>query len=75
MYSNGESEVILGKFLQKHKIQRESVVILTKTYNPDSKPEDLGPAGLVNNRGSSRKVSSLSTSPSHRRGESAMTEV
>jgi aryl-alcohol dehydrogenase-like predicted oxidoreductase len=31
-------------------------VILTKTFNPDAKAEDLGPAGLVNHRGSSRKV-------------------
>lgn len=57
-YSNGESEVILGKFLKAHDIPRESVVILTKTFNPDAKAEDLGPAGLVNHRGSSRKVSS-----------------
>lgn len=55
-YSNGESEVILGKFLKAHSIPRESVVILTKTFNPDAKAEDLGPAGLVNHRGSSRKV-------------------
>lgn len=30
VYSAGESEVILGKFLKQHKIPRESVVILTK---------------------------------------------
>lgn len=55
VYSAGESEVILGKFLAQHKIPRESVVILTKTYNPDGKPEDRGPAGLANHRGLSRK--------------------
>jgi aryl-alcohol dehydrogenase-like predicted oxidoreductase len=46
----------LGKFLKAHDINRESVVILTKTFNPDAKAEDLGPAGLINHRGSSRKV-------------------
>jgi len=55
VYSNGESEIILGKFLKAHDINRESVVILTKTFNPDAKAEDLGPAGLINHRGSSRK--------------------
>jgi aryl-alcohol dehydrogenase-like predicted oxidoreductase len=57
VYSAGESEVILGKFLKQHQIPRESVVILTKTYNPDGKPEDRGPGGLVNHSGLSRKVS------------------
>jgi len=55
VYSAGESEVILGKFLKQHNIPREAVVILTKTYNPDGKPEDRGPAGLNNHRGLSRK--------------------
>ena len=56
-YSAGESEVILGKFLKQHKIPRESVVILTKTFNTDGKLEDKGPAGFTNHRGLSRKVS------------------
>jgi len=60
VYSNGESEIILGKFLKAHDINRESVVILTKTFGPDSKEEDVGPAGLINHKGSSRKVSSVS---------------
>ncbi len=30
VYSNGESERILGVFLKKHEIPREEVVILTK---------------------------------------------
>ncbi|RSH92127.1 hypothetical protein EHS25_008542 [Saitozyma podzolica] len=55
VYSAGESEVILGKFLKQHKIPREAVVILTKTFNPDGKAEDRGPAGLANHRGLSRK--------------------
>ena len=57
-YSKGESEVILGKALKQHKIPRESVVILTKTYNTDGNVEDKGPAGFVNQRGLSRKVKS-----------------
>ncbi|ORX38827.1 NADP-dependent oxidoreductase domain-containing protein [Kockovaella imperatae] len=54
-YSAGESEVILGKFLKQHNIPRESVVILTKTYNPDGNAEARGPAGLNNHRGLNRK--------------------
>ena len=56
-YSAGESEVILGKFLKQHKIPRESVVILTKTFNTDGKLEDKGPSGWANHQGLSRKVS------------------
>ena len=55
-YSAGESEVILGKFLKAHQIPRESVVIMTKTYNTDGKLEDKGPAGWTNHNGLSRKV-------------------
>jgi aryl-alcohol dehydrogenase-like predicted oxidoreductase len=47
--------------LKKHDIPRESVVILTKTFNPDD--SDGGPAGLVNQKGLSRKVSTPSTTP------------
>ncbi|ORX33739.1 NADP-dependent oxidoreductase domain-containing protein [Kockovaella imperatae] len=54
-YSAGESEVILGKFLKQHNIPRESVVILTKTFNTDGKLEDKGPAGWINQKGLSRK--------------------
>lgn len=57
MYSHGETEEILGEFLKEHKIPRESVVILTKTFFADEKPENFGPSGDVNNRGLSRKVS------------------
>ena len=32
MYSNGRSEEIIGKALQKYKIPREQVVILSKCY-------------------------------------------
>ncbi|WRT64788.1 uncharacterized protein IL334_001722 [Kwoniella shivajii] len=55
VYSGGESEVILGKFLKKHEIQRESVVILTKVFGTDGKVEDKGPAGWTNQKGTNRK--------------------
>ncbi|CDR45004.1 CYFA0S16e01024g1_1 [Cyberlindnera fabianii] len=64
MYSNGYSEVLLGKFLKKYNIKRDKVVILTKGFFPVD--EDLhlthgGPApgvqavDLINTRGLSRK--------------------
>jgi len=34
MYSNGESEIIVGKALKEFNIPRERVVILTKCFNP-----------------------------------------
>ncbi len=40
-YSNGQSEIILGKFLKKYNIKRSSVVILTKVFlpcDPEEKP-------------------------------------
>ncbi|KAK6453997.1 aryl-alcohol dehydrogenase [Scheffersomyces xylosifermentans] len=33
-YSNGKSEILLGKFLKKYSIPREKVVILSKLYFP-----------------------------------------
>ncbi|GFZ48855.1 LOW QUALITY PROTEIN: Putative aryl-alcohol dehydrogenase [Saitozyma sp. JCM 24511] len=65
VYSAGESEVILGKFLKQHKIPREGVVILTKTFGPDGKAEDRGPAGLTNHRGLSRKARTPTTKRWH----------
>ncbi|CAH2355892.1 putative aryl-alcohol dehydrogenase Aad16p [[Candida] railenensis] len=35
VYSNGTSEILLGKFLKKYKIPRNKVVILTKCYFPN----------------------------------------
>ncbi|WWD21475.1 hypothetical protein CI109_105961 [Kwoniella shandongensis] len=55
VYSAGESEVILGKFLKQHDIPRESVVILTKTFNTEGTLEEKGPAGWTNHRGLNRK--------------------
>ncbi len=34
VYSNGQSEILLGKFLKKYNIPRERVVILTKVFFP-----------------------------------------
>jgi aryl-alcohol dehydrogenase-like predicted oxidoreductase len=67
-YSAGESEVILGKFLKAHQIPRESVVIMTKTYNTDGKLEDKGPAGWTNHQGLSRKVRDRVDDCKRRRG-------
>lgn len=34
VYSNGQSEILVGKFLKKYNIARETVVILSKVYFP-----------------------------------------
>ncbi|SCU77212.1 LAMI_0A00100g1_1 [Lachancea mirantina] len=34
VYSNGESEILLGEFLKQYKIDRETVVILSKVFCP-----------------------------------------
>lgn len=70
VYSNGESERILGKALKVHKIPREEVVIMTKLFCPVFKDKSTTPtamgigsklddAGYVNRHGLSRKASRL----------------
>lgn len=63
-YSGGVSEIVLGKALKEIGCPRESVVVLTKLYNPvwtglqKDKPntdEGLDQAGYVNQHGLSRK--------------------
>jgi aryl-alcohol dehydrogenase-like predicted oxidoreductase len=58
-YSNGQSEVIIGKALKKYAIPRQKVVILTKIFNPvmddDSRPKSVNDGPLVNQMGLSRK--------------------
>ncbi|KAI1083113.1 Aldo/keto reductase [Whalleya microplaca] len=58
-YSNGKSEVIVGKALKKFNIPRSKVVIMTKIYNPvmddDSRPASVNDGPLVNQMGLSRK--------------------
>lgn len=34
VYSNGKSEILLGKFIKKYNIPRERIVIMTKVYCP-----------------------------------------
>lgn len=67
VYSNGKSERLLGKFLKKYNIKRETVVIMTKIFSPVDEDmnvnfETMGkgldtPEGiqLANQRGLSRK--------------------
>jgi len=55
-YSQGHSERILGKFIKKYDIPRESVVIMTKTFFEWGDAKAHGPAGFVNNARLSRKV-------------------
>jgi len=33
MYSNGESEVVLGKAIQQHKLPREEIVVMTQVHS------------------------------------------
>ena len=64
VYSNGTSEKLLGEFLRKFNIRRETVVILTKTFFPTDETLNLGLGAentepekldLVNQSGLSRK--------------------
>ncbi|ODV86393.1 hypothetical protein CANARDRAFT_27616 [[Candida] arabinofermentans NRRL YB-2248] len=62
VYSNGHSEILLGKFLTKYKIKREKVVILSKVFFPldegnDDITYDYNYTGheLINHTGLSRK--------------------
>jgi aryl-alcohol dehydrogenase-like predicted oxidoreductase len=58
-YSNGKSELIIGKALKKYNIPRQRVVILSKIFNPvmddDSRPPSVNDGALVNQMGLSRK--------------------
>jgi aryl-alcohol dehydrogenase-like predicted oxidoreductase len=68
VYSNGLSEILLGKFLKKYNIPRDRVVIMTKAFFPvdeskgpsfvamflDSMPQDVQ-VDLNNSKGLSRK--------------------
>lgn len=58
-YSNGKSEIVLGKALKKFNIPRSKVVIMTKIFNPvmddNSRPASVNDGPLVNQMGLSRK--------------------
>ncbi|KAF9069368.1 aryl-alcohol dehydrogenase [Rhodocollybia butyracea] len=64
VYSNGLSEVILGKAIKQHQFPREEIVVMTKLYGAVGKTpgtltmgtkQDLDKMGYVNQRGLSRK--------------------
>ncbi|KAG0671798.1 hypothetical protein C6P45_005063 [Maudiozyma exigua] len=65
VYSNGQSEILLGEFLREYNIRRETVVILTKSYFPvdeslrfqlfDSNQDPKITLDLINQQGLSRK--------------------
>ena len=58
-YSNGKSEALIGKALEKFNIPRQKVVILSKIFNPvmddDSRPPSVNDGPMVNQMGLSRK--------------------
>ncbi|KAJ9271603.1 hypothetical protein DTO212C5_2395 [Paecilomyces variotii] len=47
VYSNGESERVMGKALQTHKIPREKVVLMTKCYRVVCDSENYDPGSKV----------------------------
>ncbi|PFH46661.1 hypothetical protein AMATHDRAFT_69408 [Amanita thiersii Skay4041] len=64
VYSNGVSEVILGKAIKQHNLPRDEIVVMTKLYGVVSRVQNLqffgsgvnpDDVGYVNQRGLSRK--------------------
>ncbi|KDQ33905.1 hypothetical protein PLEOSDRAFT_152448 [Pleurotus ostreatus PC15] len=63
VYSNGESEVILGKAIKQHNLPRDEIVVMTKLCGAVSRdpsfvgfnPKDFDKLGFVNQYGLSRK--------------------
>ncbi|KAH9938838.1 Aldo/keto reductase [Epithele typhae] len=61
MYSNGLSEIILGKAIKQLDLPRDEIVIMTKLWSPiykDQKIKQMGPSeefGVINQKGLSRK--------------------
>ncbi len=41
MYSNGESERIVGKAIKEYKLPREKLIIMTKFFNPVAESPDV----------------------------------
>ena len=67
MYSNGCSEVMLGKAIKELKLPREELVILTKVFFPiaprfdmNVNPQTAAEHGIINQHGLNRKVRPLS---------------
>ncbi|KJA16252.1 hypothetical protein HYPSUDRAFT_47566 [Hypholoma sublateritium FD-334 SS-4] len=62
VYSNGQSEIVLGKAIKELKLPRDEIVVLTKVYFPVGKapdtpflPTGADERGYVNQHGLSRK--------------------
>lgn len=64
VYSNGASEIVLGKAIKQHNLPRDEIVVLTKVFYTvgrepksllDRAPEEFDKDGYVNQRGLSRK--------------------
>ncbi|KAG8909637.1 hypothetical protein FRC02_007653, partial [Tulasnella sp. 418] len=65
VYSNGESEVVLGKAIKKHNLPRDEIVVMTKVYGTVSREQVFSGMGYseqqiaelryVNQQGLSRK--------------------
>ncbi|KAK0443543.1 Aldo/keto reductase [Armillaria borealis] len=56
IYSNGQSEVVLGKAIKQHDLLREKIVVMTKVGFPPSRASALADSnGYVNQYGLSRK--------------------
>ncbi|KZP13276.1 Aldo/keto reductase [Athelia psychrophila] len=64
VYSNGASEVVLGKAIKTHNLPRDEIVVLTKVYFPVGRTgvsiafqptDELDATGYVNQHGLSRK--------------------
>ncbi|THU94372.1 Aldo/keto reductase [Dendrothele bispora CBS 962.96] len=63
VYSNGESEIILGKAIKEHNLDRDKIVVMSKVFYALDKSgegtltlgKDLEAMGLINQHGLSRK--------------------
>lgn len=63
VYSNGESEIILGKAIKQHNLDRDKIVVMTKVFFPVGRtpstviwdPAEATKQGYVNQSGLSRK--------------------
>lgn len=66
-YSNGQSEVVLGKAIKEYNLPRDEIVVMTKVYGVVQKPdeprisslEQARSLGYINRGGLSRKVSTV----------------
>ena len=73
MYSNGCSEVMLGKAIKALNLPREELVILTKVFFPiaprfdmNVNPQTAAEHGIINQHGLNRKVRAPAWHPDRR---------